>query len=102
MTAVRTTKAARPVGATILLPESPFRSCAWNQIYARLARPTLDRPGVDRGGMAALVRDRAADPASFEGTIPAPAQGGAGGPVTSPASSDLAKLETHLQERRNV
>ncbi len=46
MTAARTTKAAPPVAASILLPDSPIRAKTWYQIYSRLARPTLDWMGV--------------------------------------------------------
>lgn len=46
MTATRTTKAAQPIPASIPMPDSPIRLKAWYQVYARLARPTLDWVGV--------------------------------------------------------
>ena len=46
MTAAKTTKAARPIPASIPMPDSPVRQKAWYQVYSRLARPTLDWMGV--------------------------------------------------------
>ena len=45
-TAGKTVKAARPIPASIPMPDSPIRQKGWYQIYARLARPTLDWVGV--------------------------------------------------------
>ncbi len=42
MTTARTSKAVQPVPASIPMPDSPIRAKSWYQIYARLARPTLD------------------------------------------------------------
>lgn len=39
-------KAARPIPASIPMPDSPIRQKGWYQVYARLARPTLDWTGV--------------------------------------------------------
>lgn len=57
MTAARTTKAARPIPATIPLPDSPIRSRGWYQIYARLARPTLDWIGCAGAAWSLFVGD---------------------------------------------
>lgn len=57
MTAARTTKAARPIPATVLLPDSPIRSRGWYQIYARLARPTLDWIGCAGAAWSLFVGD---------------------------------------------
>lgn len=35
-------QAARPVPATIPMPDSPIRQAAWFQAYVRLARPTAE------------------------------------------------------------
>lgn len=56
-TAARTTKAARPIAASVLLPDSPIRSKSWYQVYARLARPTLDWVGVVGAAWALFIGD---------------------------------------------
>lgn len=60
--AARTTKAAQPVSASILLPDSPIRSRTWYQIYARLARPTLDWIGCAGAAWALFVGDWVGNP----------------------------------------
>lgn len=62
MTAARTTKAARPIPASALLPDSPIRTKGWYQIYARLARPTLDWVGVVGAAWALFVGDWVRNP----------------------------------------
>lgn len=57
MTVARTTKAGRPMAASSLLPDSPIRTRAWYQIYARLARPTLDWVGVVGAAWALFIGD---------------------------------------------
>jgi hypothetical protein len=42
----QTVKAARPIPASIPMPDSPIRQKSWYQIYSRLARPSLDWIGV--------------------------------------------------------
>ena len=61
-TAARTTKAARPIAASVLLPDSPIRAKAWYQIYARLARPTLDWVGVAGTVWATFLGDVMGNP----------------------------------------
>ena len=39
-------RAAAVQSSSIAMPDSPIRQKAWYQIYARLARPTLDWVGV--------------------------------------------------------
>lgn len=56
-TAARTTKAAAPVPASIPLPDHPIRQTWWWQIYARMARPTLDWIGAAGGAWALFVGD---------------------------------------------
>lgn len=41
-----TADAARPIPASIPLPDSEVRTRTWYQIYSRLARPSLDWVGV--------------------------------------------------------
>lgn len=62
MTAARTTKAARPIPASVLLPDSPIRTKGWYQIYARLARPTLDWVGVVGAAWALFIGDWVRNP----------------------------------------
>jgi hypothetical protein len=52
VTVARATKAA-----SVLLPDSPIRTRAWYQIYARLARPTLDWVGVVGAAWALFIGD---------------------------------------------
>jgi len=40
------------IPASIPMPDSPIRAKAWYQVYARLARPTLDWIGVAGAGHA--------------------------------------------------
>lgn len=47
-----TTDAARPIPASIPLPDSTVREKWWYQLYCRLARPTLDWVGVGGGAWA--------------------------------------------------
>lgn len=61
-TAARTTKAAQPIAASVLLPDSPVRSRTWYQIYARLARPTLDWVGVAGAAWALFIGDWIGNP----------------------------------------
>lgn len=58
MTTARTTKAAQPIPASIPMPDSPIRMKTWYQIYARLARPTLDWVGVGGSVHAFGLLDR--------------------------------------------
>lgn len=58
MPAAKTSRAARPVPASIPMPDSPVRHRTWYQIYARLARPTLDWVGVIGGAHAFGLLDR--------------------------------------------
>lgn len=57
MTAPRTSKAAQPVPASIPMPDSPIRLKAWYQVYARLARPTLDWIGCAGAAWSLFVGD---------------------------------------------
>lgn len=57
MTAAKTTKAARPIPASIPMPDSPIRAKGWYQIYARLARPTLDWVGVAGAAWSLFIGD---------------------------------------------
>jgi hypothetical protein len=41
-----TADAARPIPASIPMPDSPIRQKGWYQVFSRLARPTLDWVGV--------------------------------------------------------
>lgn len=66
MTSARTTKAARPMAASSLLPDSPIRTRTWYQIYARLARPTLDWVGVVGAAWALFIGDWLANPMGNE------------------------------------
>lgn len=50
MTTARTTKSAQPIPASIPMPDSAVRETWPYQLYARLARPTLDWIGC--GGAA--------------------------------------------------
>jgi hypothetical protein len=57
MTTARTTKAAQPIPASIPMPDSPIRLKTWYQVYARLARPTLDWVGCAGAGWSLFVGD---------------------------------------------
>lgn len=51
-----TARAAKVIASSVL-PDSPIRSRAWYQIYARLARPTLDWVGVVGAAWALFIGD---------------------------------------------
>ena len=56
MTTARTTKAGNPP-ASIPMPDSAIRTKNWYQIYARLARPTLDWVGCAGAAWSLFVGD---------------------------------------------
>ena len=62
MTARRTTAAAKPVPASIPMPDSPIRQKGWYQVYARLARPTLDWIGCAGAAWSLFVGDWLGNP----------------------------------------
>jgi len=47
----------RVVPDSIMLPDSPVRGKIWYQIYARLARPTLDWVGVAAASWSLFLGD---------------------------------------------
>lgn len=49
MTETRDDPAARPIPATIPMPDHPIRQTAWYQAFVRLARPTAE--WVTAGGL---------------------------------------------------
>lgn len=55
--AAKTTKAARPIPASIPMPDSAVRSSRWYQIYVRLSRPTLDWVGVAAAAWSLFIGD---------------------------------------------
>lgn len=57
MTAARTTKGAQPIPASIPMPDSAVREKWWYQLYARLARPTLDWVGCAGAAWSLFVGD---------------------------------------------
>lgn len=57
-----TADAARPIPASIPLPDSEVRTRTWYQIYSRLARPTLDWVGVAAAAYALGLCDFLARP----------------------------------------
>lgn len=67
MTSAKTTKAARPIPASIPMPDSPIRANKWYQFYVRLARPTLDWVGVAAAAWSLFVGDWLSKPMD-EGT----------------------------------
>ena len=58
----RTVKAAQPIPASIPMPDSPIRQKGWYQIYARLARPTLDWIGAAGAAWSLFVGDWLGNP----------------------------------------
>lgn len=57
-----TADAARPIPASIPLPDSEVRTRTWYQIYSRLARPTLDWVGVAGAAWAMGICDLLSKP----------------------------------------
>lgn len=55
--AAPTTKAARPIPASIPMPDSAVRQTKLFQLYVRLARPTLDWVGVAAAAWSLFVGD---------------------------------------------
>lgn len=57
MTSARTTKAAQPVPASIPMPDWAGRTHWAYQLFARLARPSLDWMGVMGGAWSLFLGD---------------------------------------------
>lgn len=57
MTVKRTTRAVKPVAVSIPMPDSPIRQKWLYQLYARLARPTLDWIGCAGAAWALFAGD---------------------------------------------
>jgi len=56
MTALRS-RAARAAASCIPMPDSPIRQRTWYQVYARLARPTLDWIGCAGAAWSLFLGD---------------------------------------------